>query len=210
MKYLYSILMFSACLFSCIGKHDSDAQKAIITEEHPAVVNHISDTIILTPKLATIYWKGTKMRGAGKHEGTIDLKKGIFLTRDNHLIGGSFIVNMSSIAVTDIPEHEPIPRANLNNHLKSADFFDVTKYPQATFEITKVNEVTTDSLNVIGNLTIKDITKTISIGATYRNTTFATTFTFDRSLWDIAYTGSWADKTFVDKDVELRINITTK
>jgi hypothetical protein len=36
---------------------------------------------------------------------------------------------------------------------------------------------------------------------------FVTIFTFNRLDWNIAYEGSWADKTLVDKEVELTIEI---
>ena len=72
------------------------------------------------------------MRGAGKHEGKIALKSGYFITQNGQLKGGKFIVDMQTIEVTDIPKHDPIPRNNLKNHLKNADFFDVGKFPNGT------------------------------------------------------------------------------
>ena len=56
------------------------------------------------------------------------------------------MVDMTTIGVTDIPEHEPVPRNNLNNHLKSSDFFDVEKFPTSEFQITNVKQITSDSL----------------------------------------------------------------
>jgi polyisoprenoid-binding protein YceI len=48
-----------------------------------------------------------------------------------------------------------------DDHLRSADFFDVQKFPTMTFESTAV-EVTGDKLGkVTGNLTIKGVTKPI-------------------------------------------------
>ncbi|WP_299814027.1 YceI family protein [uncultured Roseibium sp.] len=44
-------------------------------------------------------------------------------------------------------------------HFLSADFFDVEKYPQATFKSTKVEKTGDNQLEVTGDLTIKDITK---------------------------------------------------
>ena len=39
-------------------------------------------------KKSEVKWKGTKMRGLGKHEGVLTIKEGYFETRDNILIGG--------------------------------------------------------------------------------------------------------------------------
>ncbi len=49
-----------------------------------------------------------------------------------------------------------------DKHLKSADFFDVEKYPDMTFESTKI-EKRGDQWVAIGNLTIKDVTKPLEL-----------------------------------------------
>ncbi len=49
-----------------------------------------------------------------------------------------------------------------DTHLKSPDFFDVTKYPEMKFESTKI-EKRGDQYVAIGNLTIKDVTKQVEI-----------------------------------------------
>ena len=147
------------------------------------------------------------MRGAGKHEGKIALKNGHFIIKNEQIIGGKFLGDMTSIGVTDIPEHESVPIKNLNNHLKSVDFFDAEKFPISKFQITKIEQITKDSVNIRGNFTLKDITKNIMFVASYRNKSFTTKFTFDRFQWNIAYKGNIADKTLVDKDIELKIEL---
>lgn len=46
-------------------------------------------------------------------------------------------------------------------HLRSADFFDVEKYPELTFESTKVEKVDAENLRVTGNLAIHGVTKEV-------------------------------------------------
>lgn len=46
-----------------------------------------------------------------------------------------------------------------DKHLKSADFFDVAKFPQATFQSTKVEQTGENQLAVTGDLTIRDVTR---------------------------------------------------
>ncbi|MCX7835534.1 MAG: YceI family protein [bacterium] len=48
-----------------------------------------------------------------------------------------------------------------DEHLKSADFFDVTKYPQMTFKSKKITKINGNKYQVIGDLTIKGVTKEI-------------------------------------------------
>ncbi len=52
-----------------------------------------------------------------------------------------------------------VPR---DNHLKGADFFEVEKYPSITFKSTKISK-TRNGYTAEGNLTIKGVTKKVSI-----------------------------------------------
>jgi polyisoprenoid-binding protein YceI len=53
-----------------------------------------------------------------------------------------------------------------DTHLRSADFFDVEKYPYITFKVTKIEAIDTESFRVTGDLTVKDVTKPIVLDAT--------------------------------------------
>jgi polyisoprenoid-binding protein YceI len=50
-----------------------------------------------------------------------------------------------------------------DDHLRSADFFDVEKYPTITFSTTRVEQVDDENFLLVGDLTIKDVTKEVSI-----------------------------------------------
>lgn len=53
-----------------------------------------------------------------------------------------------------------------DNHLKSADFFDVEKYPTITFKSTNI-EKDGDDYEVTGDLTIKGVTKQVTFDVEY-------------------------------------------
>lgn len=53
-----------------------------------------------------------------------------------------------------------------NKHFLSADFFDVEKFPKATFTSTSVEKTGDNTLKVTGDLTIKDITKPVILDVT--------------------------------------------
>lgn len=57
-----------------------------------------------------------------------------------------------------------------NNHLKSADFFDVEKYPTMTFKSTSIKKTGADKYKLSGNLTIRAITKPVTMDLIYRGT----------------------------------------
>ena len=53
--------------------------------------------------------------------------------------------------------------AQRDDHLRSADFFDAEQWPEITFRSTRIEEVGDNALVVSGDLTIRDITKPITI-----------------------------------------------
>lgn len=64
-----------------------------------------------------------------------------------------FKVNLASINTNN---------EDRDNHLRSADFFDVENYPEMTFESTYIRKVDDDEYELTGNLTIKGITKEVT------------------------------------------------
>lgn len=61
---------------------------------------------------------------------------------------------------------------NTNNeqrdgHLKSADFFDAETYPEINFESTGLEKKNDEEFILIGNLTIKDITKPVKLNVNF-------------------------------------------
>ena len=50
-----------------------------------------------------------------------------------------------------------------DDHLRSGDFFDVEQFPTMTFASTGVEVVSLTEVNVTGDLTIRDVTKSITL-----------------------------------------------
>ena len=53
-----------------------------------------------------------------------------------------------------------------DQHLRSADFLEVEKFPEITFRSTRI-EGTKDHFTLFGNLTIRDVTKEIALDVTF-------------------------------------------
>ena len=51
-----------------------------------------------------------------------------------------------------------------DGHLKNADFLDVERYPEIVFALKKITKISGDTFQVTGDLTIKDVTKEITLG----------------------------------------------
>jgi polyisoprenoid-binding protein YceI len=56
---------------------------------------------------------------------------------------------------------------NRDKHLRSADWFEVEKYPTITFKSTKVEPAGKDKFNVTGNLTMHGVTKAVTLPVTF-------------------------------------------
>lgn len=70
----------------------------------------------------------------------------------------SFSAKVSSINTND---------EKRDTHLKSADFFDAEKFPKLSFSSTSFTKKGDDIFELIGNLTIKGITKPVTLTAIY-------------------------------------------
>ena len=101
-----------------------------------------------------VVWKGYKVTGS--HEGIISIKSGHLNFDKDILTGGNFEIDMSTIIVTDL---EGEYKGNLEGHLKSDDFFGVTKFPSASLNFTKVEPTGKNSYKVTGDITIKGNTR---------------------------------------------------
>ncbi len=95
------------------------------------------------------------------------------------------------IEAASINTKEP-PR---DNHLRSADFFDAEHYPYLTFKSKRVIKTGDNTGRTVGNLTIRDITREVTLDIEYSGqaqspwgTTsagFSATTTINRKDWDL-------------------------
>ena len=85
---------------------------------------------------------------------------GTVIMDDNNIANSS--VNVT-IDATTVDTREP----DRDKHLKSDAFFDVAKYPTMTFKSTKVEKNADGTLKITGDLTIRGVTKTAVLTATY-------------------------------------------
>lgn len=137
---------------------------------------------------STIEWTGKKVLGS--HNGTINLEKGYLEMNNGQLTGGMFVVDMTSITVTDL---EGEMKGKLEGHLKSDDFFGIANHPKSTLQITNV-EKTAEGYNITGDLTIKDTTESISFPLMMKDGYAIANLTIDRTKYGVRYgSGSFFD-----------------
>ena len=159
-------------------------------------------------KESTITWVGKKF--GGQHNGTISLKEGAFIMEGDQLTGGNFVIDMTTIAVTDLKAGDG--KEKLEGHLNSDDFFGAINHPTATYKITGVSK-NGNTYAVDGTLTIKGITVDHQMNLVQNGDTFTTQLNIDRTKFGITYkSGSIFDglkdkaiKDIFEMDITLKI-----
>ena len=94
------------------------------------------DKNIVKVKTSRIQWKANKVMGS--HEGDISLQSGELIYEDGNLVGGNFVMDMTSLTCTDLSGEY---KGKLEGHLKSNDFFSVESHSTAELVITNVEQV---------------------------------------------------------------------
>lgn len=182
-----------------------------------SVATHAGDPVKGELKVNTtaskVEWTARKV--TGKHNGTVNIKEGVLQIKDGILLGGSFTIDMTSIAVTDLTGEY---KGKLEGHLKSDDFFGVEKFPTSKLVITQANAKGDGQFEVKGNITIRDVTQPITFmtqltpdGKKYKA---ATNLTIDRAKFNVKYgSGSFfeglGDTTIYD-EFDLAISLVTE
>ncbi|PBJ83934.1 polyisoprenoid-binding protein [Lysobacteraceae bacterium NML93-0399] len=86
-------------------------------------------------------------------------------------VDGAIVYDAENVGASSVEVTLPLSGLNshvaaFDEHLRSADFFEADKYPNATFKSTSVEAAGTNKLKVTGDLTIKDITRPVVLDVT--------------------------------------------
>lgn len=134
---------------------------------------------------STVTWTGGKIVG-GDHSGTVQLTSGNLTFADGNYIGGSFVVDMTSLKNTDLSGEMA---GKLEGHLKSDDFFGVDQHPTATVKITNIGQ-NRDSYTVTADVTIKGVTESVKFDASMNSQSANATIKLDRTKFGVKYGSS--------------------
>tara|TARA_Y100000766_G_scaffold124809_1_gene107250 strand:+ start:25014 stop:25610 length:597 start_codon:yes stop_codon:yes gene_type:complete len=147
-------------------------------------------------KESKIIWEGSKVTGS--HEGTVNLESGFLNFKNEGLIGGEFVLDMTSIVCTDLSGKG---KASLENHLKNADFFDVNNYPTAELIILGAERISKEEYTIKAEITIKEITQKIAFNAKIDRKMARANLVIDRTLFGIIYKSGNFFKELADKAI---------
>jgi len=193
------VMWVSACSDPAADKSKAVTGEATKVASPPAAAQ--GKKYLITPQNSKIEFTGSKVTGShngsfGDFSGQIDFAGTPEQSRVN-------IVMKADSLTTDTPD--------LTKHLKTADFFDVAKFPEATFVSTAIKPGGENGAThtVTGNLTMHGVTKAITFPATINVTPDAATvessFSINRKDFGINYAGA-ADNLIRD-DVVLTLHV---
>ena len=156
----------------------------------------------ITPENSKIQFTGSKV--TGKHDGGFKQFTGEVHAADGAVQHAKVTIDTSSI-YTD--------NERLTGHLKTADFFDVAKYPTAVFETTSIAGQGANA-TITGNLTMHGITKQITFPARIEVkdevVTLAAEFSINRTDFQMKYTGKADDLIRAGVVLKLDVKATAK
>lgn len=210
----YRNLLFALSLLLILPACQSEIDEKPAAEVSESSTTMASDTAVTQPAAGAVTANVIKEKSSIEFVGAKVTRdhQGKFNQFDGTLdyVGGkpdriSFDIDLGSIE-TDT--------ADLTTHLKSADFFDVAKYPKATFRSTSLTEApagspagTTHMLK--GTLDLHGVQKEVSIPVTATQTADGVNakseFTINRHDWGISYKGMADD--LIKDNVLIRLNL---
>lgn len=140
-------------------------------------------------KKSKLFWKSPKTMANSKHFGYLLFNSGsLSYAATGEPTVGIFNLNMNSIRSLEHPT--PAKNEKIEQQIKSADFFEVAKYPTANMVVKKITRTgSATTFNVTGHLTVKGITNAITFLAEIKkkgNTIeVSANFKIDRIKWNI-------------------------
>ena len=206
-------LLFTAC---------NDKKETVTAEQEVAAkTGEVYKADLATSK---VDWKAFHKGGFAPRWGTLNLKSGEITVENDAVTSGEFVIDMTTLKVdpASVTEADKKP-ADLEAHLKNADFFDVEKQPTSDFKITAVadlaGELPKDAVagankTISGNLTLLGKTLNVSFPAKVTvaegKASIEAKFTVNRADWGINFGTDETDPAewMISKDIEIGINVT--
>ena len=199
-KFLALMLAAPVAFVSCENPADKTTGATVSEAVDKAGAPTESGTrYVFTPD-SQVNFTGSKVTGS--HHGGFKSFAGHFTVKDGVPIGNDHkvVIDMKSTFADD---------EKLTGHLKSPDFFDVEKFPEATFDVTELKKDSETAYIIAGNFTLHGKTKNISFPATVSTNGGAllihSTFDINRKDFGIVYAGKADDLIRDEVVIELKL-----
>ncbi len=113
-----------------------------------------SDAFTVDVAKSKITWNGSA--ADHYHTGSLNIKSGQVIVDNGKITGGKFTLDLTTIKSNTGGDA-------LDNHLKSASFFDAAKSGEAVYEITGVNYTSDNTADITGNFLVKGLTVPVKL-----------------------------------------------
>jgi polyisoprenoid-binding protein YceI len=148
----------------------------------PTELSTLTGSWVLDPQRTTIEFQ-TKILWIFPVKGTFHARRGWGQLTADGFLTGALVIDTASIN-TGITKR--------NNHLRSADFFDVDNYPTIIYTVSQAMATNTDQVELLGKLDIHGYARPVTLVAhvctSVGSLTVSTVVDMDRSDWGISTT----------------------
>ncbi len=194
-------LVLASCVSNPEGKRAETSDNV-----EAATLSQAGNDLAVDTEQSSVHWTGRKV--SGQHHGDVQIKSGTLTVEEGKLVGGNFVIDLTTITNHDLDGEY---KGKLEGHLKSADFFDVDNHPEASFEITNVQDgAAAGTVAISGNLTIRGVTKNITFDAQVQEATDTAVkatadFNIAREDWGVNYAGQADD--LISKEINFKVTL---
>lgn len=198
-KLLALTLIAPAAFVSCENPADKTTDAKVSAAVDKTTTSAGGNKYVFTSS-SEVNFTGSKVTGS--HHGGFKSFTGHFTIKDGAPVGNDHkvVIDMKSTFADD---------EKLSGHLKSPDFFDVAKFPEATFDVTELKKTSETAYTIAGNFTLHGQTKNISFPATVTqsggNVLIQSKFDINRKDFGIVYAGKADDLIRDEVVIELKL-----
>ena len=151
-KHLYLAPLATICILLAGCSNPADKTESAEVGAAVDAVKAVADAATYSISSdSTISFVGSKVTGS--HEGGFESFEGTIAVANGKIVPPSKVTIQMDSLWSD--------SNRLTGHLKSPDFFDVAKYPNAEFAVTSMRD-TPQGTEMTGNLTLHGVTKSIT------------------------------------------------
>lgn len=192
MNKFFSLLLGASLLAACgnpAPENDDQTKKRM----NDAVL--VDGQYTLDKVKPKVTWQAEKLAGGG-HYGSLPVKEGAFKVENGKIVKGFVAFGMEGIEVLDLVGDD---KSNLENHLRSGDFFNTELHPTASLRVLGIaDNVMTATLDLNGVQVDYSIPVDVSqtnVPGDQQGIAVTGKFDLDRTKHDITY----RSQTFDDK-----------
>src|SRR5437016_7645225 len=189
---LFTVILLTVLSYGCANPAANKPKASVANaapETNPAKPAG-AETLVISPENSKVEFVAAKVTRS--HNGSFKQFNGTI-----DLLGNS--AEQSRVTIEIETGSVVTDEEQLTGHLKTPDFFDVAKFPKATFVSTKIEPSTTAGAthNVTGNFDLHGVKKSISFPATIQiapdNVSVNAEFAINRKDFGLVYPGKADD-----------------